>query len=279
MRDRGLIDDLDTIENTLKAFDQDYVIQEVLKNHPDFAEANPDSLQTLRVVTLSYNEKISFVGAILRMAISGRVDNYSQGGIACGVQRDGVLDDFAVDYVGNRYTEHPSGYQFAGKKLYKADACIESALKLHATVPQERIIAWDMTVSDSGEVVMIEYNSPGGTEAMQSTGKNVYCDKLFAKEIFDEYLIRRFYYVRANFDWNYREFVDHVSLLKYGGLDEEIEVPANIAGKKVLMVYNDAFKGSAAKSVRVPASVRANVAVLKRLSPGVEFVTEEKRLD
>ena len=262
------------LEELFDTFGPDFVVQEIMRNHPSFAEPSPASLQTLRVVTFSYKEEIHFVGAIFRMAKAGRLDNFTQGGLACNVDRSGALSDFAIDHAGNRVEVHPSGYVFAGKTLFRGSECIDKALELHATIPQERVVAWDMTVDDAGDIVLVEYNSPGGNEALQAVGNNIYLNRDVAKEIFDEYLITRFFYIRATFDWNYREFADHVSLLKYCGLEDEVEVPRTIQGKRVLMLYNEAFRDSDAKTVRIPGSVRVDIESLSAAAPHVTFVRE-----
>ena len=265
-------DDRDGIEEALLGFGDYYVIQQVLKNHPSFAAPYPLSLQTLRIVTLSYRGTVRLCGAVLRMAVSGRLDNWSQGGLACAVLPDGTLGEYACAESGKRVLAHPSGFVFKGHRLHRADECMRKAIEMHRTIPFQKIIAWDITVTDDDRIVLVEINSPGGGAAIQSAGFDVYGDTDTAKEIFDEYLIRKFYYSRACFDGDYREFNDHVSLVKYGGLDRTVVVPEAIGGKPVQMLYASAFSSCELASVVIPESVHCDIAALRRKSPKCEFL-------
>lgn len=262
---------ISSLPEILQDFGSDYVVQEVLKNHPSFAAPHPGSLQTLRIVTMCYKEEVRLIATILRMATSGRVDNWSQGGFACAVNRDGTLNEFACDEHGHRIARHPGGLIFKGHKLYKASECMDKALEMHATVPFQKFIAWDITVTDSGDIVLIEINSPGDTGLVECVGFNPYGDIETAKEIFDEYFIRRFYYLRACFDWDYREFNDHVSLVKYGGMESAVVVPEAIEGKPVQMLYANAFDSCDLSSVMIPESIHCDIAALRSRSPRCEF--------
>lgn len=207
----------DVVIASMKRMKVNFAFQEIIKNHSSFAEANPSSLNTLRVVTLIHHNQVKLVGAALRVGNSKRVDNWDAGGFICEVGTDGVCKDFAVNGQGERVTVHPNGFRFAGHKLYRADEAIQMAIKCHHRIPQQKYISWDLTVDDKGDIVFIEMNSPGGSELLQVLGINAYGNKDILKDILDEYLIEKFFYVKANFDWDYREFSDHVSLLKYRG--------------------------------------------------------------
>lgn len=207
----------DVVIASMKRMKVNFAFQEIIKNHYSFAEANPSSLNTLRVVTLIHHNQVKLVGAALRVGNSKRVDNWDAGGFICEVGTDGVCKDFAVNGQGERVTVHPNGFRFAGHKLYRADEAIQMAIKCHHRIPQQKYISWDLTVDDKGDIVFIEMNSPGGSELLQVLGINAYGNKDILKDILDEYLIEKFFYVKANFDWDYREFSDHVSLLKYRG--------------------------------------------------------------
>ena len=249
---------LQTLENYFNHLKENFLIQRILKNHSSYAAPYEKALNTLRIVTLIWKEKVMLVGTVFRMGNGDRVDNWGRGGLACPVDKNGICGNFAVTEQGKRVSIHPSGFRFAGHQLYKCAEAQELALTLHATLPQQKYISWDLTVDDKGDIVMIEMNTPGSSELLQAVGFNAYISKDIAKEIFDEYLIKRFFYNKANFDWNYREFSDHISLTKYAGISEKVIVPIEIEGKKISMLYDDALSGKNVKELIIPKGIIFN---------------------
>ena len=216
-----------------------FVCQEIIKNHESY-KIGCDSLNTIRLITIYYNNKVNFVGALLRMSNGKKVDNWDAGGIVCKIKSDGKLSDFAISGDGTRYTKHPNGFEFANHELYRIKDVFDTAIKCHKRIPQQKYISWDFCVDDSGDIVFIEMNSPGGSEVAQCLGINSYINKEFAKEIFDNYI----YLLKANFDWDYREHADYVILLKYRGLQKDkskVRIPEQINGKPVKFVARSAF--------------------------------------
>lgn len=86
-------------------------------------------------------------------------------------------------------------------------------------------------------------------------GQNGYVNKKIAKEVFDRFLIEKFFIEKANFDWDYREFNDHISLRSYKGLDKEIIVPEEIDGKSVRILYKNAIIQSDIEKIVIPKTV------------------------
>ena len=255
------------------AFTQDFICQEVLKNHPTLAAPHPESLNTLRIVTLMWKDTVYHVGTVFRMGLDKRIDNLSQGGIGCQVFPGGVCGDLLTDYYGKHFTEHPSGFKVAGHRLFHADEAVKQAMLCHETMPQQKYVAWDFTIDQDGDPVLIEIKSPGGTEAVQICGINALIDREMAKEILDEYLIRRFFYERANNDYDYREFADHVSLIKYRGQKTgDITVPKFINNKPVKMIYKDTFISPKISKITIPYGIYLEQSDFSRCAKGCEII-------
>lgn len=261
----------ETLRNYVKRLKVNFVFQKVIKNHPSFAAANPFSLNTLRIVTLVHHNSIKLIGATLRMGNDKKIDNWDAGGFICEVGIDGCCKEFAVNGAGEKVFVHPNGFRFAGHKLYRADEAIQMAIKCHHRIPQQKYISWDFTVDDKGEIIFIEMNSPGGSELLQVLGINAYGNKEIVKEILDKYLVESFFYLKANFDWNYREFSDHVSLLKYCGGKETVEVPDQIDGKETRIVYADAFDFANVKKIVISKKVVFNTSLATRAKVSIIY--------
>lgn len=137
-----------------------YIVQEVLQQHPALSEINPSSVNTIRVMTMFRHGKVKALSSVLRMGIDGsRVDNCSSGGIVCGITEEGILKDVAYDGAANRYYRHPQGGEFKNREIPAFQKCVETAKRLaYRFYGASRLISWDFAVDAAGEPVLIEMN-------------------------------------------------------------------------------------------------------------------------
>lgn len=94
-----------------------YLVEEAIVQHPEVSALCPQSVNTLRVVTLWAEGAAKFVYALLRVGSGeGNVDNISSGGMYTWVGADGILDFPAFcDRTGLYYDSHPvTGAVFRG---------------------------------------------------------------------------------------------------------------------------------------------------------------------
>ena len=239
--------------------DGNFVYQEVIKCHPSFTPYSPSvagGANTLKIATMVYKDKLHWIGSALRMRVDSKVDNFGQGGLGVSVSEDGKLDEFAVDIKGNRQYSAPNGLRFHEHKLHNYENAHRMVLEMHKMVPFRKYVGWDLTINELGEPVFIEANTALTTELFQSLGIHPFLNRKFAKEIYDECLVTCFYYDKANFDWNYREFASHISLAKYCGIDEIVDVPEYIDGKKVRFLYANALSEVHLNKTRIPKSIK-----------------------
>ncbi len=148
------------LRKVLKNMQTDYVVQNVLKQHTDMAKLNPDSINTIRVLSLLWKGDVRILGALVRIGVKGsRVDNpAASNGVSCVLSSDGKMNKFAYDKDWNPHTELPNGIHLEGYQVPYFDRLIETVTKLHYKVPHSRIIGWDMTISEGGEPILIEAN-------------------------------------------------------------------------------------------------------------------------
>ena len=254
---------IDELNKILDKYKDRFICQEFIKNHQSYSTGS--SLNTLRIVTFLYKNKVHWVGTMLRMGVNGVVDNWHAGGISCPVSQEGICGQFAVPLSGKRYYIHPNNYEFAGKKLFNYEVAHNLALNLHMKMPFVKYIAWDIAVNEEGKPIVLEFGNPGHSGIMAAGGFNIYCDKTIVKEILDEYLIRRFFYLKAVFDWDYKEFKSNIALIKYWGVDKIVKIPETIDGKKVTLLSNGAIKNSYIEEIYIPQNmkVEANAILVK----------------
>ena len=152
-----------TAEDELKEYlkhDEDIIIQEVIQQHPFFSNIHPESINTIRMMTLFLDGEVIVVSSILRMGTGkARVDNGSSGGISCAINPDGTLKENGRYTTGIKSNQHPNGTVFKGLKVVGYERCCETAKKLALRLfTSTRIISWDFAVGLDGEPILIELN-------------------------------------------------------------------------------------------------------------------------
>lgn len=167
----------------------DVVVQRPVRQHPLLAQMHPQSVNTIRIVSLLTKERVKIYAAALKIgAGDSRTDNGWQGGIYCGLKPDGSLKDFGLLDDGTVLYEHPDSHDpFSGKKVPCLGKAITLVKQAHAFMGHFRLISWDVTIDEGGDAVLIEANlCLGGMNDVQ-----ICCGPLFGKDtkkILDEVL-------------------------------------------------------------------------------------------
>lgn len=153
-------DETDKLASIISNVKNDIIIQEPLRQHSALSVLNPSSVNTIRLISLLRNNEVKVYSCIIRMGIDGsRVDNASSGGITCGINKDGRLNEFAFSAKGKKYLVHPStSRHFNDTVVPSFKKCQEIVKKVHLTLPWFRLISWDFAIDECGDPVLIETN-------------------------------------------------------------------------------------------------------------------------
>jgi hypothetical protein len=130
-----------------------FIVEERLRASEEIEEFHPQSLNTVRVVTISNKNKVEILDAEFRMGIGENVvDNASCGGILASINVvTGALIENGVDMFGNEYVNHPStGKAIKGFMIPHWDeivrVCKEAATVVQGTV----FVGWDVCICRMG---------------------------------------------------------------------------------------------------------------------------------
>lgn len=166
------------------------IIQEIVEQHQDIGKVHPSSLNSIRMLTLTYENQVHILSTIVRMGANGsNVDNGHSGGIFCGVDNCGRFKNVAYTYMtGDRYDNiHPTtNIRFSDCRIPNFDKCKEAVTRLAPRLCRiSRLTSWDLTVDKNCEPVLIEVNlAYGGLFFHQIANGPVFGD--LTKKILDE---------------------------------------------------------------------------------------------
>lgn len=177
-----------------------YIMQAYVKQHPDMSRLHPQSVNTIRLVTVRSlkDGQIHVMPSILRIGTGESiVDNTSQGGLAVGIDtKTGYLKQYGfykpafgrdVEENGKVITyfkeeEHPDSHiRFAEFQIPYFSEAVRQAKYYHSMMPSLHSVGWDIAIGENGPI-FIE-----GNENWEITGPQT-CNGGLKKE-FEEYFM------------------------------------------------------------------------------------------
>lgn len=158
------------IASILDDYESNYIIQEVVKQHPEMSKLNPTSLNTCRLYTYRRvgTSEYMLLGAAVRFGGKGAYrDNACTGGGFCKINDDGSVEDAIHNYRRFGWGSLKVEKGLEGLRIPNYDKVLEIALRLHKTIPYMDLIGWDIAVDEEGEPVLIELNQYPDCEFLQ----------------------------------------------------------------------------------------------------------------
>lgn len=151
------------LQDILKEYQENFIVQERLKQNETFNKLYSESINTIRIVTYILNDEVYHMPITIRVGANGqKVDNIHAGGIGIGVSDTGELKKIGYDNYNKTYTQHPNtGIVFENYKVPFMQEIINAAYKAHCNTPHIGIVSWDFMVNQNNQIVLIEANIIG----------------------------------------------------------------------------------------------------------------------
>ena len=162
---------LDEVYDKLVQGNNNFELEEVIKQHPAVSAIYPDAINTVRVVTILKDGIPHVICAYFRIGNGKFVDNFNSGGMVAPVNEiTGEVMDRAIDKKKNLYETHPqTGAKIKGFKFPDWDKAIEMCKKAAKVVPQMGYIGWDVCFTPDGPI-FVEGNEFPGHDIYQLPG-------------------------------------------------------------------------------------------------------------
>lgn len=148
--------------------DNDMIAEELLTQCPEMAAIHPESVNTIRVLTL----RGKLCAAVVRVGVGGSfVDNACSGGVFASLNCEtGIVDTHGADFLDHRFMLHPTtGVPFPGFQIPKWDEVLALIGQAVKRVPNAIIVGWDVAITDEGPL-LIEGNVYPSAQLMQTAG-------------------------------------------------------------------------------------------------------------
>lgn len=182
---------IDSLDDDITNMESNFIIQAVVEQDSVLASFNESSLNTIRVVSFLFDDKVHILSTILRIGAAGsKVDNVGAGGFACPIRKNGTLNEKGVNRKAEWISETSSGKKFAGVEIPSYEKILRLIEEQHKRIPHFKLIGWDFCIDKEGDPVFIEFNTcPGANqhtcgptfgEMTEDVLKEVFIEKKYA---------------------------------------------------------------------------------------------------
>lgn len=164
-------DDLGNLEELYKqCIDKSLLVEECVRACKEIESFHPQSLNTIRVFTISNGNDSELIAAEIRIGIGNSiVDNASAGGIVAAIDLDtGIIISDGMDKLGNKYVTHPdSGLVIKGFVIPQWKELVKVCKTMATVVPETVFAGWDICVLEDGSIELIEVNPTPNVTGIQ----------------------------------------------------------------------------------------------------------------
>lgn len=147
-----------------------YMAEECVHQHPFMSAVHPQSVNTIRINTVKYDDEVEVYWPSWRVGQGDAVvDNYSAGGISIPIDKETGKTICAISKDGNRFTHHPdTGLSLVDVQIPKWDELCDIVKEMAMALTDMAFVGWDMALTPEGWVV-IEANYEPDNKAWQMT--------------------------------------------------------------------------------------------------------------
>ena len=239
------------IKKIFSDYGKNFIVQKVIRQHDALSAIHSDSVNTMRIITIILDGEVNILSACLRMGVGkSQVDNFSQGGVGCGIQANGQLRSVGYDRFGNQVQQHPGGFHFEDCTIPGFDRVTEAVKLVAMRVPQFGVASWDFALDETGTPVLIEYNvSQGGIDIHQYNNGPLYGDR--TDKVID-HVFKNYCFEDTTIPYNYNVFCDHVTVKNGSKQMPFVRVRRRHHDQQVTRIGEHAFENALLCSISLP---------------------------
>lgn len=132
------------------------IIEDMIIQHPQMQQLQPDSINSIRFVTIFHDDRVHIVRAYLRIGKSRSFNGFDGGSMVVPIDiKTGIVHDVAVDKAGNYYRQHPvTNTLIQGFHVPYWNECLELVNDAATRTDQVRLVGWDVGLSIDGPLLI-----------------------------------------------------------------------------------------------------------------------------
>lgn len=163
---------------------QQFLVQEVIKQSPQLSKFNPSSVNTIRVISLLIGGRVEILSSIIRVGAPGScVDNYHKGGDTRPIGADGCLKGYLMKPEGFSTIDR-DGSPLSKEKIIGYDDIVKTIKFAHPRFPHLRWIGWDFAIDENYQPTFIELNGYAGENQREDGPSFAHVTDEFLDEFF-----------------------------------------------------------------------------------------------
>ncbi len=137
-----------------------FIVEELIKQDERMAAFHPSSVNTLRLTTVRFDDRVEIIHPFMRIGRGGKVvDNGGAGGLLSNIDPETGKVFVCMDENAISFEKHPdSGLDIVGFEIPCWNEAIALGKELAMVVKGQRWTGWDLALSDKGWV-MVEGNA------------------------------------------------------------------------------------------------------------------------
>jgi hypothetical protein len=141
-----------------------FLIEEMIIQDERISKLYPHAINTIRMITLSKNNKSTILAAYLRIGNNKRfVDNFNSGGMVVPIDiKTGIIKYPALDKNSILYESHPeTNTNIIGFQIPDWNEIVSFGKELALVIDDMGMIGWDISLSNKGPLVVEGNEYPG----------------------------------------------------------------------------------------------------------------------
>lgn len=146
-----------------KLKEQQAIVEQLIVQDPRWAALSPDSVNTIRIMTVAVDGKSEVIFACARVGNGSNItDNFSHGGMGVMVDMEhGVLKGWGVDKKLNESPCSVTGVAFDGFPIPYWKEIQEMVLEAALVDERVHMVGWDVAITPDGPLLIEGNRSPG----------------------------------------------------------------------------------------------------------------------
>ena len=179
----------DRIMEIFKETGANFIVQEKIRQHASLASLNPDSVNTIRILSLFMDGSVYIPNMYLRAGVPGTSHVLVGSEYNAEILPDGRVSQKLCFDEGCWISNSKEKIIDEDFEIPGIDRLCALVRRLHPRLGQFRWIGWDLTVDEDGDPLLIEFNTEPGDSAQRVCGRPLFGD--MTDRVLEDYFFDR----------------------------------------------------------------------------------------